>query len=311
MKKFTLKLVWFTIPMVFFSILGLLLPATPRASKSLLFANQKKDELLQHVKPPRMIFVGGSNLSFGLNSQIIKNELNIEPINTAVHAGIGLRYMLENTIQYIKEEDIVILALEYHHFYRDYNSTSEELLRTIFDVDPSKVKLLNFRQMIGLIPFLPKYILSKTKPSEYFNVIESDVYSVNSFNKYGDTYTHWEMESRPFKPYGSIRDQFNKSVIQNILEFQAEVTRKGATLLVTYPGFQDISYENSIKKIEIVSRELETKGFVTLGYPDRYKMPSDMMFDTPYHLNKEGVDHRTRLFIDDYLKLMSEKKRGM
>ena len=80
-------------PIVFFLMLGLLLPATPRASKSLLFANQKKDELLQRVKSPRMIFVGGSNLSFGLNSQIIKNELNINPINTAVHAAIGVRYM--------------------------------------------------------------------------------------------------------------------------------------------------------------------------------------------------------------------------
>ena len=292
-------------PIVFFLMLGLLLPATPRASKSLLFANQKKDELLQRVKSPRMIFVGGSNLSFGLNSQIIKNELNINPINTAVHAAIGVRYMLENTIQNIREGDIVILALEYGHFYKDYNNASEELLRTIFDVEPSKVKLLNFRQAVNLIPFVPKYTLSKLRLSEYFNVIESDIYSVNSFNKYGDTYTHWEMKPETIKPLERIEGQFNKSVIQNILDFQAEVSRKGATLLVTYPGFQDISYENSIEKIEIVRRKLETNGLVTLGCPYRYKIPNDMMFNTPYHLNKEGVNHRTRLFIDDYLRFKS------
>ena len=193
MKDFILKLVRFAMPMVFFSLLGLFLPATPRASKSLLFANQKKDELLQHAKPPRMIFVGGSNLSFGINSEIIKNELNVSPLNTAVHASIGIRYMLENTIQYIKEGDTVVLAFEYEHFYRDYNYTSEELLRTIFDVDISKIKLLNFRQAISLIRFVPRYSLTKINPFEYFRVVESDLYSVNSFNEYGDVYKHWDL----------------------------------------------------------------------------------------------------------------------
>jgi len=151
MKKFICKLVWFTIPIVSLFVLGLLIPTTPRASKSLLFAN-------------RMIFVGGSNLSFGLNSQMIKEELNLNPINTGVHASIGIRYMLENTIQYVREGDIIILALEYSHFYHDYNSGSAELLRTIFDVELSNIRLLNLQQIVGLIPHVPKYSLSKFRP---------------------------------------------------------------------------------------------------------------------------------------------------
>ena len=50
--------------------------------------------------------------------------------------------MLENTIQYVKEGDIVILILEYEHFYRDYNYVSEELLRTIFDVKSFKNQII-------------------------------------------------------------------------------------------------------------------------------------------------------------------------
>ena len=187
-----------------------------------------------------MIFVGGSNLSFGLNSQIIKDKLKINPINTGVHADLGMRYMLENTIQYVKEGDIIILAFEYSLFYIGYNDVSEILLRTILDVDPAKVKILNIRQAVRLVPYIPKYLFSKFKPTEYFNVKESDVYSVNSFNCYGDVYTHWGLERRAFQPYDLISGQFNQSVIHHMLVFQKEVTRRKAKLYVTYPGYQDI-----------------------------------------------------------------------
>jgi len=310
MKKFICKLVWFTIPIVSLFVLGLLIPTTPRASKSLLFANRQKDELLLHVESPRMIFVGGSNLSFGLNSQMIKEELNLNPINTGVHAGIGIRYMLENTIQYVREGDIIILALEYSHFYHDYNSGSAELLRTIFDVELSNIRLLNLQQIVGLIPHVPKYSLSKFRPSEYFNIKESDVYSVNSFNEYGDVYTHWGLEQRKFLS-SSVRGQFNQSVILHILDFQKEIFKKKAILYVTYPGYQDISYLNSIKQIERVAIEYKKNGLVTLGCPERYKMPNHMMFNTTYHLNKEGLDHRSRLFIDDYKRMKLNQARAI
>ena len=64
MRRFILQIIWFLMPIVILFVLGLLLPATPRASKSLLFANLKKDALLENTKSPRVIFVGGSNFKF-------------------------------------------------------------------------------------------------------------------------------------------------------------------------------------------------------------------------------------------------------
>ncbi len=307
MNKFINKLVWFTTPIMVCCALGLLLPVTPRASKSLIIANKHKDELLLNTKPPRLIFVGGSNLSFGLNSKMIKNELNVNPINTGVHASIGLRYMLENTIQYIREGDVVVLSLEYGHFYRNYNYVSEELLRTIFDIHLSRIKLLNLRQTVKLIPYLPKYFFSKLNPKEYFNVRESDIYSVNSFNKYGDVDTHWGLKQRRFKPLAPKNGKFNQLVVLHILKFQKKIIKKKAKLFVTYPGIQDTSYLNCIEQIEKVAIEFKKNDLVILGYPERYKIPNDMMFNTPYHLNKAGVDHRTRLFIEDYKKVKTNQ----
>ena len=194
MKKFIIKVISFILPLILAVILAFLLPTTPRASKSFLLSANKKDSLLQNVPAPRIIFVGGSNLSLGLNSKLIKDSLHLNPVNTALHAQIGLKFMMDNTLQYIKKGDIIVLVPEYHQYYRDLNSGSVELLRLIADVNMSKISLLNFTQIRKLTLFIPQFVLSKYKITEYLKTKESDVYSVNSFNEFGDSYTHWHLK---------------------------------------------------------------------------------------------------------------------
>ena len=183
MKRFLIRISLFSLLLLLVVIIGFVLPVTPRASKSLLYAKIKKDSLLINTISPRIIFVGGSNLSFGINSSVIKDSLNLNPINTAIHASIGLEYMMDNTIQYIREGDIIILAPEYSHFYGRSIYGGEELLRTVADIDLSKLLTLKKEQLVNISKSLVKYSSSKFKPTEYWDLKESDIYSVNSFNK--------------------------------------------------------------------------------------------------------------------------------
>ena len=278
---------------------GLILPPTPRASKSLLFANKQKDSLLINTKEPRIIFVGGSNLSFGLNSYEIKDSLNLNPVNTAIHASIGLKYMLENTLQYLKNGDIIILAPEYSHFFRSYEYTSDELLRITFDVNPEKRKFLSLKQEIDLLSNIPKFSITKYKPTEYWGFHESDVYSVNSFNKYGDADAHWNLKTRGYTP-SSLKGQFNVNVFEKIKEFEESAEQKGAIVYVTFPSLDEVSFANSKENILQVENTLHKFNFNILGNARRYIMPKEMMFNSAYHLTKVGVDRRTKLFIEDF-----------
>ena len=144
MKKFLYRLLFFLTIIILPLAFGVFMPATPYASKSLIFGNLLKDSLMENVESPRIIFLGGSNLSFGLNSQLIKDSLKLNPINAGIHASIGLIYMLSNSLEFIKKGDIVVLVPEYQQFYGDaaFGSEGEELTRTIFDVNKSKFKLL-------------------------------------------------------------------------------------------------------------------------------------------------------------------------
>ena len=78
-----------------------------------LQAYNKKCQLLEDTPSPRIIFVGGSNLAFGLDSQRIKDSLNINVINYGLHAGIGLKYMIDDISTYARKGDIIVFAPEY------------------------------------------------------------------------------------------------------------------------------------------------------------------------------------------------------
>jgi hypothetical protein len=311
MNKFLKKIFWFASILLLLFIVLILLPTTPRASKSLILSSLQKDSLMKNIASPRIIFIGGSNLSFGLNSQMIKDSLNLNPINTGIHASIGLIYMMNDALGYIKKNDTIILVPEYGQFYGGYayGDEGQELTRIIFDANFKKLYLLNFKQLLNVFKMLPTYCVSKLKSTEYSNYEENNIYSVNSYNKFGDAYKHWGLEREVFNPGGNFDStKFNIEVIKEIKNFQAEIFKKNAVLYLSYPGYQDSSYLNSRNQIQEIEKCFINAGFHTIGSPERYIMPDSMMFNTPYHLNKQGVDYRTKTFIDDFRKIRAYNK---
>jgi hypothetical protein len=262
----------------------------------------QKDSLLINTPSPRIIFIGGSNLSFGLNSQEIKDSLHLNPVNMGIHSGIGMKFVLENTLQYVNKGDIIVIVLENAHFFRDWDCGSEELFRSVFDVDKSKIKLWSIKQIYNCYPYTGKYILSKTRKYEYVNVKEDDVYGVNSFNKYGDVDAHWNLENRheQIEPHKEIdTTQYNHRVIKELKLIADKFKEKGCVPLFSYSCLQEASFNNRIDAIRKIEKEYQRNGFVILGAPERYMMPDSLLFNTPEHVNKKGVDRRTKFLIED------------
>lgn len=299
MKRFLRQLVYLFGPVFFLLVAGVFLPSTPHARKSLLFGSIEKDSLLDHVPSPRIVLVGGSNLSFGINSQLIKDSLGLNPVNTGITAALGLKFMLDNVVSHVKKGDIILLIPEYPLLTEDYDFGSEELLRMTLEVDRSKLRLLNITQDLKILPFLPKYALSKFVPSEYWKSREDPVYGLHSFNRYGDTYTHWGLPRRLIRTEKLTDAPINEDAVEGIRRFRDSVESRHAIFLLSYCCLQDISYyrmEPVIKKIE---QAYLKNGFQVLGTPERYRMPDSLTFNTPYHLNKQGADYRTSLLIGD------------
>jgi hypothetical protein len=299
MKKFLLKIFTFSSLIIIVFILGILLPTTPKAKKTMLYSKISKDSLLINTPSPRIIFVGGSNICFGLNSQMISDSLHLNPINTGIHAGFGLIDMLENTLMYVKKGDIVVVSPEYQQFYGNAAYGSEELLRTYFDNTQFLNKKLSWQQWKTIYEFSPKYCFSKFNPKEYFYTKEDSVYGVHSFNKYGDVSAHWSLPNIKYNFYGKITESLNPASIEALVDFGRKIEAKKAKFLFAFPAYETTSYQNSKEEIGDLEAILIRNKIPVISKSTRYIIPDSLTFNTPYHLSKKGTDYKTKLLIQD------------
>lgn len=283
-------------------LVGIFLPTSTAVRNSLLFAQFDKEELLKSTTGKRIVFIGGSNLSFGLNSQMIKDSLDLNPINTAIHANIGLQFMLNKTFDLIRTGDIVVICPEYDQYYGSFAYGAEELLRMVLDVSSDNLKNIGIKQAINISPYIFKYAFSKYNPFEYTKSNKKnkiDVYTRSAFNKYGDVDIHWNLPQEKFTPFGEVSGNLNEHIIAELKIFATKLKEKGCTVYLTFPAYQDISFDKSSTKIATVYQTLNKSGIQLLGNPKLYRFPDKFMYNTPYHLTKAGVAIRTELLIND------------
>lgn len=301
MFKFLLRLGCFLGLLILVIVIGIMLPATPRASTAHLFAKIDKDSLLRNASSPRIILIGGSNLSMSINSQLLKDSLQLFPINTGLSASIGLLYMLDSSLPHVRPGDIVVVCPEYSQFYDNLQVGTEDLVRVVLDNRPVDIFRLRSAQFFNCLKYIPRYAFSKFKLTDYFHKPDTvEVYQRRSFNRYGDMDKHWRLEKRPFSPLASVEGiPFDESALLHLDEFKRKIAQRGASLYVTFPAIDAGSFQNQQAAIDLLVHKLRTYEFHILGDPGRYKMPADYMFDTPYHLTQPGVDFRTRLLIED------------
>ena len=286
-------------------LVGILAPTTPRAKDYLLFSKYQKDSLLMKTEEPRIIFIGGSNLIYGLNSETIKDSFDMNPVNAVSFVSVGLIFMMDNTLEYVKKGDIVVMAPEYQHFFGRFAYGGNDLFRLLFDVDMSEFSQLRLKHYFNLIKPIPSYFVSKLNPSHYFNVQKDSVHGADIFNEYGDSSSHWKLGKRPFPVMNPIKGKLNKSIIREIEVFKTKLNNKGVELVITFPVIQDASFDINQVQISKVYEELKKSDLKIISDPENYKLPDSLMFDQPYHPLKTGVDIRTNRLITDLQFLTS------
>lgn len=319
MRRFLHKTLIFTSVLLGIVILGLLTLTNKKVLDSGIGIFPIKQKLLESQSSPKIIFIGGSNLSFGLNSERISQKFNAPVINMGIHAGIGLRFMMKSTKPYIKKGDIVVLSTEYEDYYNENYFGNIEAVGIVFDIAPSTIEYLSVRQFYHLSPLLTKYAckniinLPQTLYERHFkgnsiNTIQT-IYDISSFNGYGDVYMHWDLDNRPFLPAPqSIHFRgINTIALEGIKELKNYVENLGAYFLLLPPVYQKSSYINQEHIIKIVESELIDFGIPFDSPTNRYVFDDSLFFNTRYHPNKTGLEFRTSLVIEDISKAMLDK----
>lgn len=288
----------------------LFLPANRVISNTCLFALPQKHLLLKNTPGPRIILIGGSNLSYGIDSRMIRDSLHLNPINCGIHACIGLNFMLEDYYHYVRENDIVVIAPEYNHFYGDFADGDINLLSILVDISPQYSDCSRI-QLLKLLKSAPEYGCAKLKLWNYFAKTDTIIIDPNDkrgFNEFGDNNIHWTMTKEKNIKSMSIDGALNKELFKRLKDFETKLKKKHVTMYITFPSFQQTSFNMQRGKIDTIESMLKANDFSILGTADRYKMDDSLMFDTAYHLTKNAADHRTALLIEDLKMAIKENK---
>jgi hypothetical protein len=310
MKKLVLKslLMLCTSMGVVFYIIFL----TPLDNSKYLGVMHDKIRLITHIDSPRIILVGGSNLTFGIDSLKIEENFSRNVINMGLSGGIGLRFQLNLIKEHLKPDDVIVLCPEYHYFFSErdgLNGNTAMLEALIFY--PNAFRYVSPKQYTTLIKSVPYVVQRRAQglKRDLIRMVKGLSGSTNrhtEFNHYGDMIGHREKELdetiRGDMKFPTDRDDYSEGVLRELNKFYRHCTNMGVQVYITFPHVPDILIDRDDRRGFSVFTEYVEDGLLIprLDTPYRLKtLPKEYFFKTVYHLNDRGIMRNTATIIDE------------
>ena len=291
---------------------GIIIFALPKKNLagSYLSEYSHKEALLDSVSSPRVIFISGSSIAFGLNSGMIKDSLDVNVINYGLNAGIGLKFMIEDVEEYLKEGDIVVLVPEFGQFYGKFNG-SDELLALMEITDWRKIDKVNYSQLRKILKSMGQYSFSKLSKSFATGKAEKPVgirkdfdrfpywdYRVEGFNEFGDEESHWYYELHTNVPSPtSLGGEIDYAAIDFLKNKIREWSNDYKVVFIP-SATTDSYFQLNKDRILSLSEEFTKSGIPYDGNVTDAVFPDSMAFDLPSHFNATGVNLNTQRIIN-------------
>jgi len=309
MKLFLFKAIIFLVITV--SVIGVLnrnyFPVEFGVNDSFMVAMIDKHAYANSVKSPRIIFCGGSNLAFGINSKKIADSVGLPVVNLGLHAGLGLDFMLSEVKAVSRPSDIIIFSPEYF-LTSDGSYKLKKLAERVYPLS-KQFTHLTLRQLINdyFVEDL-QYNLSKTLgrlTPETEIARPATVYSRSSYNKYGDVVRNFEPNpSHAFlNNYSMEYSHFEGIELLN--NFKLNADKEGIRTYFIYPCFPASLYKAKRKVIEKYADDIQTSLKIKiLNRPISEVYNDSLFYNTEYHLIPQGRELRTQKII----KLLTANK---
>lgn len=267
-------------------------------------ASIDKETHLPQMPSGKIILIGGSNLAFSVDSKKIADSLKRPVINMALHAGLGLRFMLEEVKPHLKPNDVVLLSTEYYL----RNAPDQKLLAQLIDLNPT-AKSFALKSPNEYIRY---YFadLQRCLSGLYFksNIAadSNDIYIRKNFSKEGDMVGHLgkKGEINPTS-YAFISPQYYGEEIITLNEFINYAKQRNVRVFYSFPCYAKFSYEFSKDGINQFANQLkEGLQCPIINEPTSLVFPREYFYDTIYHLNQEGREVRSQKTIEMLKKVL-------
>ena len=283
-----------------------------------------KHRRLESLGPPRLIFVGGSNLAFGIDSERIEKEIGIPTVNMGLHAGLGMPFMLNEIEPSIKKGDVIIMSFEYTLDFllkgdRDTRRQAVQMSpEALLYLESPSGWLPSARRKVGymviLIETSVKHIQQtavhgrRTQAAENTQDNNKSPYRRAAFSEHGDVVGHLDLEpAKEIGGRGQMPSQDYVAFIRRINRFAETAKSKGASVFFMFPAHPLSEFmRNKQEMLNYQDACIAKLNIEILNTPEMFAFPDNYFYDSVYHLRKEGRDLRTSMTLE-LLKKKLEK----
>ncbi len=279
-----------------------------------------KEARSKSITVPKVIILGGSNVLFGISTEVLERELRRPVLNLGLHAGLDIDYLYYELEKNMSEGDIVILSLEYQYYYTTEQLTTlfvnnmmawgteyikqlslKRKLDFIVTADPERVVagVLKKLQEKGNKNIKSIAELQSSLEDEWKNgTTQWRGYSYKSMNKFGDINVD-EISDVPTRTAYLTNDgNLSQYFLENYRNIYELVKKHNGQLLLVHPvtlkGDElDFSKRKSREKIKVFENMLLDYNITLYCEPSISNLERRFFFNTAYHPNINGAKLRS------------------
>lgn len=288
-------------------------------------ASLKKHQRLDSISSPKVVLIGGSNLAFGIDSEMIANATGRDVVNMGMDAFLGLQFMMAEVESALDPSDLVIVILEYDSYYWDTAGVAENQFAVV-KANPEAWSYLTDEQRWGIVTVVPRVAQVKVgrvvleSARVLRELVKGDAYqsagqlsekigSVSGFNAYGDLTAHLDIDwpNPPFDGIELSKSTFNEDTLKRMGDFHKRLQERGVQVMVSYPPTTESYYGRNREEIDDIHRRILAEvGVPAPLAPAEFVFPEARFFDTVYHLKRQGRAERTKRLIKGVTKVLSQ-----
>lgn len=268
---------------------------------------------LYETEGKKIVIVGGSNVAFGVNGELLEDTLARMGFHYTVcpfglYAAVGTSAMLDLSADALGEGDVVILAVE----------PGSQTMSTYFGATafwkcaedkPEMLLKMSGSKLSALVGNYVPYLQERMSIAMEGNApVAEGVYAAASFNARCDMIYPREGNIMPVgydtgTPIDLSRLVIEEAFVQQVNEYCAAAREKGAVVVMSFsPMNRSAMRDNSEKTLRAFFRLCNERfDCPVISNPNNYVLQSGWFYDTNFHMNDAGADLRTYLLAEDLL----------
>lgn len=297
---------------------------TVKAEWWLVDVQKKKEQIVSQEKGRKVIVVSGSNGLFGIDSNVISQDIGIPTYNLALHAGLDISYYEYLIKKLVRKGDIVIMPLEYE-YYSQSNPYSDWFINNMNAWGEPYINNLSLKGRLSFFAHTSLFRVLSGVSAGDSKMTTPDIYiekyqgNKNGFN-YG--YRYSSLNSRGDFNIIDHSHAFSRKIIKSLDSFESDLSygknvplsadhmidslqkikyfleKKEAKLYVTWPASisskffnpNDLAAKNFTTNIR---NELQKENIITICDNFYANLPIEYFLDSRYHLNSDGAKIRS------------------